>query len=245
MVTQSYAYNNGQFSTEKGDASIAWIPSVEQFVDSATIAPFIRGSSTINTVLTNHYALLVMPKEGRTQTTLSVGGATPAVLSGGTWYEGINSDYSFYNLELKESNKSYTFANPKGLLVFGYGVGIRESYYYLAASSALDLEAAFYVNGEYYLDIDGKEFCNVRKFYIEAVLENANSTNPGYLKWFVDNVEQPFAEDQLEWELTTLLLPGEHTIRMDVVDLDNQTKRYETKIEVCPLILPVNHTMRR
>jgi hypothetical protein len=241
MVTQGYAYDNGAGGADAstGDASIAWVPPVEQFVDKATIAPFIpNGTST----LSGHYALLVMPTDGCTQTTLSIGGATPAVLSSGTWKECINPDYSFYNIQLTQSNQSYTFANPKGLLVLGYGKGSKESYYYLAASSALDLEAAFYVNGENYLDINGKEYCNIKKFNIKAVLENA-STDAGFLKWFVDGVERTDVEDQLEWLLTTQV-PGDHIILMRVTDLDDQIKTYETKITLCPLTIPVNHRYR-
>jgi hypothetical protein len=243
MVTQGYGFDNngigGNAST--GDASIAWVPPVEQFVDKATIAPFIpNGTST----LSGHYALIVMPSEGCTQTTLSIGNNPPAVLSSGTWKECINPDYSFYNLQLTQPNQSYTFANPKGLLVLGYGKGSQESYYYLAASSAFDLQAVFYVNGEHYLDIDGKEFCNVKTFHIKAEVENA-STAPGALKWYIDGVEKPELIDLLEWDLN--LKTGTHTIRMDLLDTYGQVHSYQTGISLCPVkwMIPVNHSIRK
>jgi hypothetical protein len=231
MVTESYG------GAGNGDASTAWVSPIEQFIDNATIASFIPSGAT---ALDDHYALIVMPTDGRTQTTVSVGGATPAVLSGGSWYTSPNADYSFYNLKLT-ANKTYTFANPKGLLVLGYGKGQAVSYYYLSASATRDLEAAFYVNGEHYSAIEGREFINVKKLHINAILENVN-TDPGFLKWYIDDVLQPTATDQLEWDLN--LSPGEHIIRMEVVDLNYITKTYETTI-THKTIIPVNHSIRR
>jgi hypothetical protein len=195
--------------------------------------------------LANHYALIIAATATRDQTTMAIGNSTTFTgLSGGTWTTGVGTpSYSFYSLQLTQTNQSYNFANPAGLAIMCYGLGTAESYYYLAGSAARDLSGAFYVNGEHYSDVSDKKFCNIKKFHIKAVIENA-STVPGHLKWFIDGTEQTDATDRLEWELTTLIA-GNYTIRMEAIDLNNQIHIYETEITLCPLLIPVNHSIRR
>jgi hypothetical protein len=216
-----------------GDPAMAWIPPVEQFVKSTTIAPFMPTSLT---KLTDHHALLVMATDGRDQTTVSVGG-TLIGLSGGMWITSPNPEYSYYDLPMT-ADKSYTFANPNGLAILGYGLGDSETYYYLAASATRDLEGAFYVNGESYLDVNGKRYCGVSTFHIQSVLAYQNP-DPGSLVWYVDGVQRNDLTDQSEWDLTNLQ-PGSHTIEMRARDLNNVFYSYETTISLCPLRIPVN-----
>jgi hypothetical protein len=238
----SFMVASGYNSPKIGDPSIAWVSPVEQFIKEATVVPLTPSGTTL---ITAHYALLVVPTDGRDQTTLSIGGATPALVSGGDWTTSPNQDYSYYNLKLT-NNASYTFANPKGLMLQGYGTGQRESYYYLAtpaasaASGTHDLSAIFYVNDELYWDIDGKEYCFVNSLHIKAEIENA-STAQGALKWFIDGDLQ--VTDQLEWDLdlASLQFGAAHTISMEVTDTNNKTKTYKTTIKLCPpMIIPVN-----
>jgi hypothetical protein len=232
------AYVQGSLIQKAGDPAIAWVPSVEQFAYSADIAPFIPDGVT---ELTEHYAVIVVRTNSISETTMRIGTGVPAGLSGGTWTTGANPEYSFYNLELTDATQSYTFANPNGLLIMGYGLGSQEAYYYLAASALRNISAAFYLNGELYSDVNGKEYCAVSSLHIKSVLEN-KSTDSGSLQWFVDGNLK--VTDQSEWDLDlTSLLPGWHTVRMQVIDLNNQTKIYETKIRICErrsVMIPVN-----
>jgi hypothetical protein len=226
-----------------GDPAIALLPSVEQFVDSATISPFIPSGTTGSTLLTEHYALLFMRTSSIGKTTMCIGTGASTALSGGTWTTGANPDYSFYNLPLTNATQSCTFANPDGLAIMGYGLGQAESYYYLAASAFKDISATFFMNEEEYFDVDGKEYCNVSSLHIKAVIEN-ESAAAGHLQWFIDGDLK--VTDQPEWDLDlTSLSSGEHTVRMQVIDLNNQTKIYETKIRICVRslvlqLIPVN-----
>ncbi|MDR3218336.1 MAG: IgGFc-binding protein, partial [Dysgonamonadaceae bacterium] len=229
-----YAYSG--LTEQSGDPAIAWIPPVEQFVNLTTIAPFVPLN---NSVLTNHYALIIAATATRDQTIMALGNSTTFTgLSGGSWTTGVGTpSYSFYSIPL--TNQSYTFANPAGLAIMGYGLGTAESYYYLAGSAARDLLAAFFVNGEHYLDVDGKKFCGIYDFHITAQLENVNRGIAGYLKWFINGTEQLSARDDEDWTLT-LTAGSTNTIRMDVIDLNGDTHSYSTTISLCKLLLPIN-----
>jgi hypothetical protein len=217
-----------------GDPAIAWAPPVEQFVDSAVIAAFVPNN---NTNLKDHFALVVTNTDTRDQTTLNIGGM-PGNINSGTWTTGA-SGYSFLHIQLTDNNNAHTFANPSGLAVMGYGVGDYESYYYLAASALKDLSAAFYVNGESYLDVNGKKFCDVSSFHIKSVLDYQNP-DPGSLEWYIDGVQRSDLTDLSEWYLTGLQ-PGSHTIKMRASDLNNVFYSYETTILTCSPRIPVNH----
>jgi hypothetical protein len=245
------SYLVGSYATSvtyvDGDPSLAWVPPVEQFVDAATIAPFAPGTAT---ALTAHYAQIIARTSALGETTMSIGTGASTALSGGTWTTGANPDYSFYNLPLTNTTQSYTFANPTGLAIMGYGLGHDESYYYLAASAARDFTipatATFYVDGELYSAVNRRRFCGgAANFQIKAVLQNI-SPSVGYLKWFVDGAEQTAVAYDFEWELAKSLLgPGDHTIRMLVTDQNNQTYDYETMIRICAAVIPVNHYIRQ
>jgi hypothetical protein len=132
----------GDGITTSGDASMAWVPPVESFIPEVTIQPFTSASTTIDT----HYALIVAPTSDIAQTTLYVGGVFTAF--NGTWTSIPGSRYSFCTQTLTTANaaKPHVFSNPKGLLVYGYGTGPNESYYYLAASSLKNLRLRIPVN---------------------------------------------------------------------------------------------------
>jgi hypothetical protein len=222
-------------NNEVGDPSLAWVPPVEQYVDSATIAPFVPGNAT---ALSEHHAQIIARTSSLSETTMRIGTGASSALSGGTWTTGANPDYSFYNLPLTNTSHSYSFANPDGLAVMGYGLGKHESYYYLAASAIRDISAAFYVNEESYLDVNEKKYCGVLNFHIEAVLEYV-SEDQGSLEWYIDGQQRKDVTDELEWDLSGLS-PGKHTIRMNVRDLSNVFVGYETTIMIWPLRIPVN-----
>jgi len=122
-------------NTIGGDESICWVPPIEQRVDSALISPFAVDN------LKHHYALIVTPTETRDNTLVSIGGAAPSGLSGGTWYENAASGISFYNVELTNATASYLYTNHAGLIVYSYGFGQAISYYYIAGSAVRGLDA--------------------------------------------------------------------------------------------------------
>jgi hypothetical protein len=153
----------GETTNKIGDPSIGWVPPVEQYIDNASIAPFIPSGATL---LTDHHALLLMRTSSIGKTTMRIGTGASTALSGGTWTTGANPDYSFYNLPLTNITQSYTFDNPEGLAILGYGQGTFESYYYLAGSAVKDLSGAFYVDGEHYSDVDGKKYIGVSNFHL-------------------------------------------------------------------------------
>jgi hypothetical protein len=118
------------------DPSMAWLPSMEQKVAEAMIAPFVPPpSSEIN----EHFAIIVTSTNTKNNTTVSIGSGNPENLSGGVWRDHNEAGISFYNMPLTISDASYLFANEKGLVILGYGTGYAESYYYLAYSAMRDL----------------------------------------------------------------------------------------------------------
>ncbi|MDR3220379.1 MAG: hypothetical protein LBU22_15620 [Dysgonamonadaceae bacterium] len=212
-----------------GDPSMTWIPPVEQTIDSVSIAPFIpKGKS----VLKEHHAMIITPTATRDQTTLSLGGSVPAALSGGKWTTS-HADYSYYSLQLTDSIDSYLFANPKGLTVLGYGLGDAESYYYLAGAAARNLNANFFVNDIPYQEIEGREFCDTLSFRIRSEISYVMSAAPGFLTWWIDGDEQLQARDQREWVWDKNLIPGEHTITMEIVDASGKRFSFSTHIILC------------
>jgi hypothetical protein len=56
------------------------------------IAPFIPSGST---TLTAHYALITTPTDTKDNTRVSIGGAPPVPLSGGSWYDHGSAGMSF------------------------------------------------------------------------------------------------------------------------------------------------------
>jgi hypothetical protein len=219
-----------------GDPSMTWIPPVEQTIDSVVIAPFIPSG---NTLLKEHYALIITPTKNREATTMSVKGATTA-LTGGTWITS-HEGYSYYSLLLTDSVNSSMFANPDSLLVLGYGLGPAESYYYLAGSAAINLNANFYMNDVSYQNIDGQEFCSPVSFRIRSEISYPlDKDSVGYLTWLIDDKVQPQAEDLKDWDWNQELSPGKHTITMRIRDTSKLTYEFSTTIIICdPSSLPI------
>jgi hypothetical protein len=240
-------------SEMKGDPALAWVPPIEQTINSAAIAPFV---STEATVMDEHHALIVTATATHEHTTLAIGNNAAAPLSGGTWTTGVagngldGSVYSFYSLQLTDATSSYFFANPNGLFILGYGIGYvsgwGESYYYLAGASARNLSAGFYVNETYYQNINEQTFCGAaqRTLSFEGTVQNAKSTSSGYLKWYINGTPETSATDQLQWDKT--FNSGVYHITMEVLDVEDQTHTFSTTITVSTCMLPVNpHLMIR
>ncbi|GHU59166.1 hypothetical protein FACS189411_15680 [Bacteroidia bacterium] len=226
LIGTSYA---GGLTVSNGDPALAWVPPIEQSVSSALVAPFVAAS---NTNLNEHHALIVTPTTTRDQTIMSIGTNPSTSLTGGTWTvgNGSGSDYSFYSIPLTNPAGSYFFANPSGLTVMGYGLGSAESYYYLSGAASRNLDAAFYVDDVHYQDMDGETICDPHLFDFKAVIQYALSSTPGYLKWYINNVEELSARDQLTW--TKYLGRGDYTIKMVVLDLNGEPRELITSFTV-------------
>jgi hypothetical protein len=211
-----------------GDPALTIVPPIEQMIFSADIAPFIPSGATS---LNEHYVMIITPTATRTQTTVSIGNGIAGALTGGSWTtgNGLGADYSFYSVPLTNQTAAYHFANSNGLMAMGFGLGQYESYYYLSGAGMQTLDAAFFVNDIHYLDLDGDTLCvgNQVTFHADGI--NPPTEINGYLKWYINEIEQTAYEDVLRWN--TPLTNGEYTVRIDVVD-KCRTYSFETSFTV-------------
>ncbi|MCL2041914.1 MAG: IgGFc-binding protein, partial [Bacteroidales bacterium] len=179
------------------DPAQCWLPAIEQTVTEALIAPF---APTGGTALNAHYALVVTPTVTQENTKVSIGGAPPASLSGGSWIDNTASGMSFYTMPLADETASYYFTNDAGLIILCYGTGPAESYYYLAYSAMRDLQAAFYANDIHYQDLENNPICeNVIEFRAETENMGVEVVS---LEWYIDGVEYLPAHNQETWSKT-------------------------------------------
>ncbi|MCL2400826.1 MAG: IgGFc-binding protein [Defluviitaleaceae bacterium] len=219
-----------------GDPSTGWIPAIEQMIPSATIAPFIPVASTN---LNQHFALIVVRTDAKNLTYMAVGGGTLVPISGGTWYDHPTAGYSFYILQLaNDANITYTFSNPEGLLVMGYGIGGPESYYYVAGSAFRTLDAAFFAN-----DIHNQELAanvmHTNQINFRAEIQGAMSSNAGHIRWLIDGAEETSARDQLTWSRN--LPNGTYVVVLEVLMDDNITvRRVEGTLIIATATIKVN-----
>jgi gliding motility-associated-like protein len=197
-----------------GDPAMTWIPSIEQSMNELLLAPFIASGSSL---LEEHHVLIVTSTRDKNFTEISIGNNNYTALFGGTWTDHA-SGYSFYSMPLTVADLSYRFRNSGGITIMGYGLGYRESYYYLSGSATRKLSAAFYINDIHHQDLDGKEFCN-DNFDIKAVIKYDLHPDPGRLRWFIDGTEEIAAQDLVQW--TKTFTEDNHTISMIVKDTEN------------------------
>ena len=139
----------------------------------------------------------------------------------GTWYDNPSSGMSFYNLRLTEASASYLFDNEEGLIVYGYGFGSYISYYYMAASSIRQLNPSFYINDVHFQNANGQTYCN-GSFKFKAELNFPLSANPGHIKWYVNGVEEPTAQDKIEWTKSSFPLKTPQEIKLVVIGEDGK-----------------------
>ena len=191
-----------------GDSSPAWLPPIEQSVATALIAPFIPSG---NTNIHSHYAVVVTPTATRDNTKVSIGGASPTDLTGGSWIENDTAKMSFYKMPLTNATAAYYFTNPTGFLIFCYGYGNGESYYYLAYSAMRDLDASFYANDIHFQDLKDATFCANEVVNFRAEIENMG-VEIDSIKWYINGFEETTTQNLLEWNKT--FLPGNYEIKM-------------------------------
>ena len=201
------------------DPAQAWLPSIEQGVYSALIAPFIPNGAT---QLNAHYALIVTPTATKSNTRVTIGAGVAQPLSGGSWRDHT-SGYSFYSMPLTNTTSSYLFTNTTArLFVMGYGTGSAESYYYLASSAMRNLDAAFYVNDIHYQDLPSEAICN-QPVEFRAELHGDLSSLPGFLKWYIDDVEVSGSCDAYTWD--SIIAPGVYEVKLVALMNNNITTK--------------------
>jgi gliding motility-associated-like protein len=224
---------SGDYNGTGGDPSQCWIPSLEQSLKSALMSPFKPvGSSVIN----RHLALIITPTATRNNTKIKVGSREEVDIFAGIWYENTNGNMSYYNMIIVEPDSSLLFINDAGMIVFCYGLGESESYYYLASSSMRVLDVAFYVNDIHFQNI-ASEICK-QPVQFRAEIEYPLSTVTGFLKWFIDDVEEVAVRDQFNWEKT--FGTGVYKIKMETRLSNGTTKIAETTITIInPILNPI------
>jgi gliding motility-associated-like protein len=219
-----------------GDPAIAWIPAIHQFVKETTIAPFIAAGSS---VLKEHHILVVTKTGGKRLTEVRVGKGEYAPLTGGTWLDHP-SGYSFYSMPLSMADVSYSFRNPSKLIVLGYGLGLAESYYYLAGASLGRLKPSFYVNGIYHQDVEAKTFCDGK---IEVIADVSYDMYPeaGHLRWFINEVEDLDIRDKFAW--TANFDEGRYQISMISKDDNGKQDTVRTLLQVDSIRIMLSDTV--
>ena len=214
--------SNGGGSTA-GDPAQAWVPPLEQMDRDVWVSAFHPDRTSGGTYLNSaqHYALIIVPTATRTQTTGHSG------LSSVIWRDVPGNDYSFCRINLGShitTPTTYKIDNPGGVIVGGYGLGQQESYYYYSGFGTNDLTLGFTVNDEYYLDMDGKVYCNPSNFVFKAIY----NTLPASIVWKLNGTEIPGSSNQTIVNVTSLP-DGYYTISMTVPSATLTTHFYVGK----------------
>ncbi|MCL2041126.1 MAG: InlB B-repeat-containing protein [Bacteroidales bacterium] len=186
-----------------------WIPAIEQSVGSALIAPFIpEGWIQLN----DHCVIVVTPAATKENTKVSIGGAPPTDLSGGSWVDNIEAGMSFYIMPLTDATASYHFTNQEGLITYCYGIGYASSYYYPAYSAMRNLTAGFYANDIHCQSLDGEVFCEPEVDFRAEI--DALGVEIESLHWYIDGTEYLPAQNQETWSKTFAV--GNYLITLEV-----------------------------
>ncbi|MDR0420270.1 MAG: IgGFc-binding protein, partial [Prevotellaceae bacterium] len=222
----SYLLSNPKTTppARKGGPAEVWIPPVEQTVAVTTVAPF----TIVQSLNSSHYALIITSAGNENNTSLKVNNL-PKSLTGTTWHTNSGYSYTRYDIPTADETLPHTFSNSEGLTVLMLGISYDDGYYYLGGSSMYNINMMFLVNGMHYQSVSGSTLCS-GEVTLKAQLQYANSSVQGYLKWYINDIEQTSARDNLEWD--TVLASGTNTIRMDVVDLNGQTQSVSTDLIV-------------
>ena len=138
-------------------------------------------------------------------------------------------------MPLEELTATYYFENAAGLSVMGYGLGAAESYYYLAASSARQLNPAFYINDIHFEDANEQTYC-AGEFKVRGVAQLQLKSGSDAITWFIDGQEQTDARGKLEWTIPSLSLNTPHEIKMIVNTAYNEVFRLKGQICSCGVL---------
>jgi len=217
---------------QAGDPSMSWIPALEQSVKSTNIAVFYKQGYVA------HKAVIVVKNTEIASTTVGIGVNPPQQLTDPGNFTAIQGcDYSYYSYDVSP-DYDYTFANPAGLVVLGYGYGSSESYYYLAGAANRIINPHFTVNDVHYQEAYGTAFCPGDEVIMKASIssrylgDGAGGYEKGSLTWFVDDVRVDKATDSLQWQWDTNLSPGNYKIKMVVKNITGNNDVCETQLTI-------------
>lgn len=236
----------GGTTSAYGDPAIAWIPPLQQTVDSISISPIIPESS----LLQHHYALIITSTANKEETKMKNGNGIYQPLTDVTWED--RAGYSFCSKLLYDTDNpssetlNYGFKNPDGVIVLGYGLGNTgatsgESYYYLAGAATRRLNPSFYVNDIHHDDVRGHVFCGPNVTVKAAIFSRALSNFQ--VRWYLNGTEIYPGENLETW--TRALPAGINNIRMEVTNYLNETDIRETEfiINIVDITNPVSDDM--
>jgi len=143
----AYMVGSNSTSLPSGDPSIAWIPPLNQSVQSTIIAPFmfpfgvpnsqtnfdgIYGISNDIPGTVFHYMIIIAPTDKKDQTAVN-----GTIIPSAGWIDNPDSGYSYYYWyfdNIADLNNIFKIANSDGVIVLCGGVTQVESYYYNAGS---------------------------------------------------------------------------------------------------------------
>ena len=227
----SYLTSMNYVLPNSSDPAQVWLPSIEQITSEGMISPFIPSGSSN---LVEHYALVITPTAKKEETTLSIGGGTPAHFTG-DWKNNSTSGISFCSFQMTNPTAVYHFTNPKGIIVMGYGkskgINLAESYYYLGYSAMRTLSSAFYANNVHYQDLPDTMFCEhtINITTVFAEIEKVTSIN-----WYINDVLRPELANLFSW--TDNFPSGVDTIKMSVNFQDGSTIVRESILRIGAII---------
>jgi len=224
------------FPMEMSQPGVAWLPSIEQMINSVLIGPFDVNGSHVYLEM-DHYMMFIVPTESKNKTSLSINGGIPQPVPSTAWVQDNigGSGFSFGRYYFGRSDVAHVppitlkttafIDNPDGIIVLAYGQGSYTNYFYSLGDAGRNLVPSFYINNIHYEDINGMSFCGISDFRFElrTVLPQATGN---YLKWYVDGVEQtssPNAINNRDW--TRTLSPGVHTITMEFIENTGSTTK--------------------
>ena len=217
------------------DPSQAWVPSLDQTVESVIMAPLIPSGITN---LRNHNALIITPTATKNDTRVKIGDGAEQPLSGGTWIDNTAAGMSFYSMPLAaNANSAYVYTNPAGVIIMAYGTGDCESYYYVA-SAMRTLNTSFYVNDIYYQHLTLHPIHTQPVQFRAEIEDELLSKQEGHIKWYINGAEEATVYDSLNWEKT--LSCGMHTVKMEVVMKNGTSIIREATLMVNHAFIPMS-----
>ena len=93
------------------------------------------------------------------------------------------------------------------------------------------LNPSFYINDVHFQNANGQTYCN-GSFKFKAELNFPLSANPGHIKWYVNGVEEPTAQDKIEWTKSSFPLKAPQEIKLVVIGEDGKQLTIKSTITV-------------
>jgi gliding motility-associated-like protein len=90
-------------------------------------------------------------------------------------------------------------------------------------------ERTLFVNKLDHRDVDNHLFCDTI-IDLRAIVGVAQTSISGFLRWYIDGIEQTEKTDTLEWQKKISI--GNHTVAMDIVSISNDTTRLSASFNV-------------